>query len=67
MIFGSLAILLGALLSILAFGFWIWMLVDCLQNNKLQGNNKLVWVVVVVFLHFLGALLYFLIERPKYA
>ena len=43
------------------------MLVDCLQNNKLQGNSKLIWVVVVVFLHFLGALLYFLIERPKHA
>ena len=51
--------------GLLLFVFWIWMLVDCLQNERLQGNDKLVWVLVVVLLHFLGALIYFFVERPK--
>jgi hypothetical protein len=59
--FGAILSLLG----ILAFVFWIWMLVDCIQNQHHQGTEKVVWVLVIVFLHFLGALIYFFIGREK--
>jgi len=49
------------ILIIAVFVFWIWMLVDCLQNPRLQGTDKLVWVLVVLFLHVLGAALYYFI------
>ena len=49
------------LFGVLAFGFWIWMLIDAL--TRLPSDEKLVWVLVIVFLHFLGALIYFFVGR----
>jgi hypothetical protein len=49
----------------LLFLFWLWMLIDCLKNPALQGAEKIVWVLVIVFLHSLGALLYFFMGRSK--
>jgi hypothetical protein len=45
------------------FIFWIWMLVDCLQNPSLDGTAKIVWVLVIIFLHLLGAIVYFFVAR----
>jgi len=54
------------LLAIVAlFVFWLWMLVDCLKNPRLQGTEKIVWVLVIIFLHGLGALVYFFVGRTK--
>lgn len=40
----------------------IWALVDVLKS-EFTGNNKIVWVLVVIFLPLLGPLLYFGIGR----
>ena len=60
-------LLLGflAVVGLVLFAFWVWMLVHCLQNQALVGNEKLVWVLVIVFTHFLGAVIYFFVGRPK--
>ena len=55
----------GAIIAIVATIFWIWMLIDCLQNPRLQGVDKLVWVLVIFFLHLLGAIIYFVIGRQQ--
>ena len=55
----------GAIFVIVASIFWIWMLIDCLQNPRLQGVDKLVWVLVIFFLHLLGAIIYFAIGRQQ--
>jgi len=34
-------------------------------KNQFQGNDKIMWVLLIIFLPFLGALLYFLIGRGK--
>jgi hypothetical protein len=50
--------------------FWIWMLVDAIQNKGLGDGEKIGWVLAIVFLHLLGAVLYFFIgrsRRPKLA
>ena len=54
-----------ALVGLLAFTFWIWMIIDAIQNKGLTDGEKTAWVLVVVFLHCLGALLYFIIGHPK--
>jgi hypothetical protein len=48
---------IGVLPTILA-------LVDVLKS-EFKGNNKLIWVIVVLFGNFLGAVLYFLIGRSQ--
>ncbi len=52
-------------LSLLSLAFWIWMLIDAAQNRGLDQNERIVWVIVVALLHFIGALIYFFAGRPK--
>ena len=57
--------LLAFPLALLALGFWIWMLVDCASNEPSQGNDKVVWILVIIFTFWIGALIYFLVRRPE--
>jgi len=45
--------------------FWIWMLVDCLTKVRSDGNDKLIWALVIIFTMLPGALIYFVVQRPK--
>ncbi len=45
--------------------FWIWMLVDCLKNEPSGSNDKLIWVLVILFGHFLGAVIYYFVRRAE--
>ncbi|MBU2640174.1 MAG: PLD nuclease N-terminal domain-containing protein [Nanoarchaeota archaeon] len=45
--------------------FWLWMLVDCLKRNFKKDNEKLVWVIVLLFAHLIGAFLYYFIVKAK--
>ncbi len=53
------------LLGLAATIFWIWMLVECAMKEPSTGNEKIVWVLVILFTHFIGALLYLIIRRPQ--
>ena len=33
--------------------------------NEFQGNDKIMWVLIIIFLPFLGSVLYFLIGRDR--
>ncbi|MCX8179508.1 MAG: PLDc N-terminal domain-containing protein [Candidatus Aenigmarchaeota archaeon] len=41
--------------------FWIWMLIDCLNRKKFE--DKLIWVLALIFLSCLGAILYYLLVK----
>ena len=47
------------------FGFWIWALVDCVSKEPAKGNEKIIWVLIIVLLSWLGALIYFFVRRPQ--
>jgi len=64
-LFGILFFLVCGALTVAAFVFWIWMLIHAIGNQGLSGTERIIWVLVVIFLHFLGALLYFFLGRPK--
>ena len=55
--------ILGGVLGLIATIFWLWMLIDAILNPRVRGVEKLVWVLVVLFLHFLGALIYYFVGR----
>ncbi len=48
---------------LLTTAFWIWMLVDCLKNERYVGNEKIIWVLVIALTHWLGALIYYFVGR----
>ena len=62
----------SALICLLFFGFcivgtilWIWMIVDCATKEPSEGNDKLIWILIIVLTHWIGALIYYLARRPK--
>lgn len=63
-IFGLAALMLLPL-GMLSLAFWIWMLIDAAKNPGLDQTERVVWVIVVALLHFLGAVIYFFAGRPK--
>lgn len=64
-IIGLFLLLCAAIFTILVFIFWILMLVNAITNSRLNGTEKIVWVLVIIFLHFVGALIYFLVGRKQ--
>ena len=64
-VFGLLVWLFMAALSLALFAFWLWMLIHAITNKGLRDVEKIVWVIVIIFLPFLGSLIYFFIGRPK--
>ncbi len=59
---GGVVAIVFLLLALLASVFWIWMLIDCLTSN-MPTNEKLLWGLVILFLHLLGAIIYFVVAR----
>ena len=58
----------GILLTLFIIFFIILLpllaLISVLMND-FRGNDKVMWVLIIIFLPFLGSLLYFLIGRNK--
>lgn len=64
-IIGLLLGLLGLAFVLACFVFWVWMLIHAIKNKGLSDTEKIIWVLVILFVHVLGALIYFFVGRPK--
>ena len=58
-----LVFLVFLLLLAASFVFWIWMIVDCATKEPSTGNDKVVWIIIIVCMHFIGALVYYFARR----
>jgi hypothetical protein len=65
MAIGVLRFLVLGVLGIGAIILWIWMLVECATKERTEGNDKLIWILVIVLAGWIGALIYLLARRPK--
>ena len=65
--FDPFAILVRAYpgLAMLATIFWIWVLIDCISKESSEGNDKVAWTMVILFVPLLGAALYYFVRRPE--
>jgi Phospholipase_D-nuclease N-terminal len=52
------------ILGLAATVFWLWMLIDALTHEP-TTNDKILWFLVIFFLHFIGALIYLLVRRSQ--
>ena len=62
-LFGLLIWAIAAVLSLAGFIFWLWMLIDAIKSKTLSDTEKIIWVLVIIFLNLLGALIYFFAGR----
>ena len=61
LIFQLIMVVIGLIGTI----FWLWMLIDCIMRKFKRDVNKIVWVLVIIFLPFIGSLLYFFLVRRR--
>ena len=57
-----------ALILIASIGslvFWIWMLVDCVRRDYKKNDEKLIWVLIIVFAQIIGAIIYYFVIKLK--
>ena len=62
-IFGFLFMLLFFAFVAIVFAFWIWMIIDCVNRRFKNETDKIVWILIIVLLHWIGALLYYIVVR----
>ncbi|MCX7046861.1 MAG: PLDc N-terminal domain-containing protein [Candidatus Sumerlaeota bacterium] len=53
------------IIGILGTIFWVWMLVDCATKEPSEGNDKIIWILIIVFTHLIGAAIYYFVRRPE--
>ncbi len=56
-IFALIIVLLT--LFILIFIFRIWMIIDCAKRDFKDKNQRVVWILILIFLHLIGAIIYY--------
>jgi hypothetical protein len=64
-LFAGLFTLVALAVSLAGTMFWIWMIYDCATNEPSEGNDKIIWILIVLLTHVIGALIYFFARRPK--
>jgi len=63
-IMGLSFLLMTFLVTVAAFAFWIWTLVDILKS-EFTGSNKIVWLVAIIMIPLIGMILYWFIGREQ--
>ena len=61
---GTIWVVIAAILILIVLGtvFWIWMLIDAARRDL---DDKVVWILIILFLNILGALIYFFVGRRQ--
>jgi len=63
---GALFVLPILFLVLAGFAFWVWMIIDCATKEPSTGNDKIVWVIIIVFAQIIGAVIYYFLRyRPR--
>ncbi|WP_315820922.1 PLD nuclease N-terminal domain-containing protein [Paraflavitalea speifideaquila] len=53
------------LIGLLCLVLWIWALVDIINSRFREDSTKLVWALIVIFIPFIGTILYYIIGREQ--
>lgn len=61
LIFGTIS----AIVTLAYALFFCWMLADCITREPSPGNDRLIWVLVILFVPVAGPFLYYLLRRPE--
>jgi hypothetical protein len=68
-IFGIiLMVILGCALlglSIFLFIFWILMIIDAATRKFKSDADKIIWILIIISLHILGAIIYYFVIKRK--
>jgi hypothetical protein len=63
-ILAMFAVVGGGILAIGCLVVWIWALIDILKN-EFTGLNKIIWLLLVIFLPLVGVICYYFIGMKQ--
>jgi hypothetical protein len=49
--------------AIFLFVFWILMIIDCVTRKFKNDTDKIVWILVLILIHILGAVIYYFVVK----
>jgi hypothetical protein len=55
----------GGVISLAGFAFWLWMLIHAVTNKGISDVEKIMWALVVILLPIVGSIIYFFVGRSK--
>jgi hypothetical protein len=61
----SIFMILFLLIALFASIFWILMIIDCAKYES--GPEQVLWILVIIFAHGLGALIYYFVRKAPRA
>jgi hypothetical protein len=61
--FGGGGIFFVGLFGLVYFVFWLYCLIDAIRSNFKDPNMKLIWIVILLFAHVLGPIIYLVMEN----
>ena len=63
--FGVGMVIFFWILGILGLILFIWALVDCIRRQFTNPNDKILWLVLIILIGWIGPILYLIIGRKK--
>jgi hypothetical protein len=69
---GIVATIIVGLISLVAFLFWVWMIIDCAGRTFPGDNEKTIWLLLLILVGlftaqgWLVALIYYFAVKRKY-
>jgi len=54
----------GLIIGVAVLIFWLWMLIDCIKNEK-DGTQRVIWAVVIFFFPCIGSLIYLFARKMQ--
>lgn len=52
-------------LFLLELGLMVFALVDCVRRQRVRGDNKVVWILIIVLVNFIGPIVYLAAGRKE--
>jgi hypothetical protein len=52
-------------LFLLEVGLLVWALLDVVKRQKVKGDNKVVWILIIVLIEVIGPIIYLAIGRKE--
>jgi len=53
------------LIGLLCLILWVWALVDIINGRFREDSTRIIWILLVILMPFLGSILYYFIGREQ--
>ena len=63
--FPAIFVIIIVFISVVSFVIWLWSLIHCINNRYLTDQNRLIGILLIVLLQFLGSIIYLFLPRES--